>query len=190
MLFPMLDPKLVAPDRVRPLSRTEYDRMVELGMFDDERVELLRGMLVTMSPQGTHHADVVAWLTERLVLSIDRSLQVRPQLPYAASEWSEPEPDLAVIRKDPARRGHPSSALLLIEVADSSLRKDRGAKLGIYAEAGVPEYWIINLNEMTVEVYSQPSTDGYQEVRVLSEGDVLRPIRVPGVEITVADLPR
>ena len=190
MLSTMFDPALVEPDKIRPLSRKEYDRMVELGMFEDERVELLNGMLVTMSPQGWHHSATVSWLTEKLILSVDRSYEVRPQLPYAANDWSEPEPDLAVARKDPGLRDHPSQLFLLIEVAESSLRKDRGVKLGVYAAAGVPEYWIICLADMTVEVYTQPTAAGYVEKRVLRDGDVLRPTQVPGVEIAVADLPR
>jgi Uma2 family endonuclease len=190
MLSTMFQPHEVAPDTIRPLSRKEYDRMVDLGMFEGEPIELLRGMLVTVSPQSWHHMEMIVWLTERFILSVDRSLSVRPQGPYAAGNWSEPEPDLAIVRKDPSLRDHPGSALLLIEVADSSLNKDRGAKLGIYAEAEVPEYWIINLQSMTVEVYTEPAGDRYQHTLVLGDGDVLRPKLVPGVEIPVSELPR
>ncbi|MGE5187288.1 MAG: Uma2 family endonuclease [Acidobacteriota bacterium] len=186
----MLDPSELAPERIRPLSRREYDRMVDLGMFEDEHVELLRGMLVEMSPQGGRHGTVCAWLAQRLSIALGMSLEVRPQLPFAADDWSEPEPDVAVARRDHSIDEHPGAALLLIEVSQTSLRKDRGVKLQIYAQAGVPEYWIVDLTTMTVEVYSQPTAHGYANVARLGDGDVLRPTQLPGVELPVAELPR
>ncbi|MGE0545462.1 MAG: Uma2 family endonuclease [Kofleriaceae bacterium] len=186
----MFDPSLVAPERIRALSRKEYDRMVELGMFEDEKIELLRGLLVTMSPQNWPHSAAVQWLTKQLALQIDRSLAVRPQLPFAASNDSEPEPDLAIVREDYTLRDHPSEVLLLIEVADSSLRKDRSIKRAIYAENGVPEYWIVDVATMTVEVYTQPVNGDYASVRVARDGDVLEPLLLAGVSIAVAELPR
>src|SRR5207249_1079206 len=137
MLSSMFDPELVEPEHIRPISRKEYDRMVEVGILDeDERCELLRGAIVTMSPQKWHHAAMVSWLNEQLIRQLDTSYEVRPALPFAADDWSEPEPDIAVTRKDHARREHPSAVFLIIEVAESSLRKDRKIKTGIYAEAG------------------------------------------------------
>ena len=192
MLFPsMFDPSLLEPEHIRPLSRKEYERMVDLGMFDeDEKIELLRGVLVAVSPQKWHHAAVVEFLNNELVRAIDRAYRVRPQLPFAASDWSEPEPDLAVVRHDPELREHPQQVLLLIEVAESSLRKDRYLKRDIYAEAGVPEYWLVDLTTMTVEVYAAPSDGAYAKVERLRDGDVLRPALLPGVAISVAELPR
>jgi Uma2 family endonuclease len=115
---------------------------------------------------------------------------VRPQLPFAASDDSEPEPDLAVVREDYSLRDHPSEVLLLIEVADSSLRKDRGIKRAIYAENGVPEYWILDVATMTVEVYTRPIGGNYADVRVARDGDVLRPIHLTTVAIAVSQIPR
>jgi hypothetical protein len=190
MLDSMFDPGELAPERIRPLARVEYDRMVELGLFEDEHLELLRGALVTMSPQGWLHMRIVAWLTERLVRQLDESYEVRPHGPFAASEWSEPEPDVAVARKDYDVRAHPSVVLLLVEVSLSSLRIDRGVKLAIYADAGVPEYWIVDVATMTVEVFTGPVDGAYTESRVVRDGDVLRPSGLPGVEIAVASIPR
>lgn len=191
MLSSMFDPSLVAPERIRPLSRKEYDRMVELGMFENERVELLRGMLVTMSPQGGPHATVCAWFTQRITLALgDMTYEVRPQLPFAADDCSEPEPDIAIARRNRSIREHPSEVLLLIEVSDSSLPKDRKLKLAIYAEAQVPEYWIVDLTTMSVEVHTEPTRDGYAKVHVLRDGNVLRPTQLPAVELAVADIPR
>jgi len=190
MLEAMVDPSELAPERIRPLSRREYDRMVDLGMFEDEHVELLRGTVVTMSPQGEHHGGVVAWFSQRLTLALGMSRQVRPALPFAADEWSEPEPDVAVCTYDHGVHDHPTKTLLLIEVSQTSLRKDRGLKLQIYAKAGVPEYWIVDLTTLTVEVYTQPSPTGYASVQHLRDGDLLRPTQLPGVELPVAEIPR
>jgi Uma2 family endonuclease len=185
-----LTPAAVEPEHIRPLSRAEYDRLVDLGWFVDERIELLRGMLVKMSPQNWLHAAAVAFFNERLVLQLAGLHEVRPQLPFAADDWSEPEPDLAVVRKDPARRAHPSELLLVVEIADSLLRADRGLKLAIYAEAGVPEYWIVDVKQLIVEVHTVPSDGRYARVQTLQDGDVLRPTLLPEVAIAVADIPR
>jgi Uma2 family endonuclease len=186
----MFDPSLVEPERIRPLSRREYDRMVELGMFEDEKIELLRGVLVTVSPQKWQHAAVVEYLVNHFARALPENYRVRPQLPFAASDWSEPEPDLAIVRHDPKLRDHPQRVALLIEVAESSLRKDRNLKRGIYAEAGVPEYWIVNLAMMTVEVCTEPRDGAYTRIETLCDGAVLRPTLLPGIEIAVASLPR
>ncbi len=185
-----IDPDDLAPERMRPISRREYDRMVELGMFEDERVELLCGMLVAMSPQDGPHATVCAWLAQRITLALGMTYEVRPQLPFAADDWSEPEPDLAIATRDRSIREHPQQALLLVEVSETSLRKDRGVKLRVYAAAGVPESWIVDLTTMTVEVYTQPTSKGYANVEKLRDGDVLRPTHLPGVELAVAEIPR
>ena len=192
MLQPLLDLDDIKPDGPRPLARREYDELVNLGVFDDEKIELLRGMLVTMSPQGSPHAQMVVWLNRRLIKALDDTWEVRPGLPYAASDDSELEPDLLVTVADPARPEHPSTALLLIEISNSSLRKDRKIKLPIYAEAGVPEYWIIDVSEpgdVSVAVYTKPAKDGYATLVTLRDGDMLRPLNVP-IEIAVSDLPR
>jgi Uma2 family endonuclease len=153
----------------------EYDRMVELGFFDaDERVELLDGVLVQVSPHGACARYVVR-----------RAAQV----PFAASEWSEPEPDIAVVRNDPDQRDHPSEVLLLVEISDSTLRYDRKVKQPIYANAHVPEYWIVNVDDQVVEVFTQPRDGRFERQQVLRSGDVLRPALLEGVAIAVADLP-
>jgi Uma2 family endonuclease len=187
----MLDPALVEPDRVLPrrrMSRRTYDRLVERGAFDDERIELLRGRLVTMSPQGVPHSTMTARLAERLIRAVDESYDVRVHSPYAASDDSEPEPDISVSRRRRAARQHPSKALLLIEVAESSLRKDRLVKAAIYAENRAPEYWIIDLASRSVFVHTEPSRGVFRSVVQLRRKEVLRPLRVPGIALTVAEL--
>lgn len=187
----MFDPNLLAPETIRKLTRVEYDRMVDQGMFEDERVELLRGVLVTMSPQGGPHSTITAWFAQRLIRLLDESFEIRSHSPFAASDDSEPEPDVSVSRHVPRSYEHPNTALLLIEVAESSLRKDRLIKAAIYAEAGIPEYWIVNVSgdEMVVEVHSDPRPSGYARVEQLRSGDILKPVELPQVAIAVADIP-
>lgn len=190
MLEPTRDRMLGAPPRIRPLSRREFCRLVELGWFAGERIELLRGMLVAVTPQRWQHADVVAYFTERLVLQLAGRLRVRPQLGFAANDWSQPMPDLAVVPALGGRCDHPCTAELLVEVADDTLPLDRGLKRDIYAWAGVPEYWVVDLATLAVEVYTQPTLEGYTEVRTLRDGDVLRPALMPDVAIEIAEIPR
>ena len=135
----------VPPDRVRRLQRAEYDRMVGFGMFRGEKIELLQGRLVTMSPQGKPHAFSVTRLNRLLVRALGDRAEVRVQAPFGASAESEPEPDIAVVLPGDYLDEHPRRALLLIEVAESSLQDDRRIKGPMYAAAGVPEYWIVDL---------------------------------------------
>lgn len=190
MLSAMVDPELES-EQLRPISRAEYERMVEVGILGPrERIELLRGAIVTMSPIGRHHVDVVSWFTEQLILQLDRTFQVRTQAPFIAGDWSEPEPDIAIARKDYTLRDHPRELFLVIEVSESTLRRDRKIKTSIYAEAGVPEYWIVNLQEMTVEVYTDPAGDRYETIVTLRDPDVLRPKLLPAVALAIAEIPR
>jgi Uma2 family endonuclease len=184
-----LDPELLRTETVRPLSRREYDKLVELGAFENEHVELLEGVLVVMSPQGGPHAGVTAWLARVLGRQLDWSYDVRSHSPFAATDHSEPEPDVSVSRKAASFVEHPSTALLLVEVSASSLDKDRGVKLPIYAASGVPEYWIVDLNTRTIEVYTEPGAGAYGRVERYGQRDVLRPTHLPAVAIAVDDVP-
>ncbi|HEY4179945.1 MAG TPA: Uma2 family endonuclease [Kofleriaceae bacterium] len=186
----MFDPALLAPERVRPLKRREYEKLVDLGVFGDERVELLRGVLVEMSPQGNKHSGITAWFAMALARATTERYEVRSHSPFAASSDSMPEPDVSVSR--PRADGkHPRSqdALLLIEVSGSSIVKDRTIKTEIYAAAGVPEYWIVNTKNRTIDVLRQPSKTGYKRVVRREIDSVIRPLKVRGVSIRVADVP-
>lgn len=179
----MVDPRQLEPERILPLRRAQFDRMVEAGIFDDQRVELLRGVLVEMSPQGAPHADVSALLTELLIRALPTTAQVRCHLPFAASDVSEPEPDVAVY---PARRfgdDHPARAHLIVEVSDSSLRKDRGLKSEIYAEASVPEYWVVDLVHGTVEVRTEPVDGHYTRMTTYRRGQRIALVAFPDVAL-------
>ena len=172
----------------QPLSRAEYDHLVELGEFQDRRVELLRGRIVEMSPQGAPHASAVRKLNKILTLTLKDHADVQVQAPLAVSDDSEPEPDIAIIEPGDYRSEHPTTALLVIEVADSSLEKDRHDKATLYAERGIPEYWIVNIAEENVEVYLEPMGGEYRTMTTKSHRDILRPTRLPMLELVVADI--
>lgn len=150
--------------QVRPLRRSEYDRLVDEGVFDDERIELLEGMLVEMSPEGTEHAWIIQELTRCLARGLPEELRLRVAAPWAASDVSEPEPDCAVVPVGDYWVDHPSVALLLIEVSRSSRRKDLGLKARIYGAAGVPSYWVVDVERRVVHVHQEPTGDGYGRV--------------------------
>lgn len=174
---------------IRPLKRVEYEALVEQGAFVDERVELLYGRIVEMSPTNDPHSYAVEVLNVHLVaLAQQGRARVRIQSPMAASEDSEPEPDLIVSPKDNRPGLHPSEALLIVEVADSSLRKDKGVKARLYAECGVTEYWVVNVADRLVEVYTDPAGSEYQTRRTLRPGAMLLPTAFPDIEVPVAAL--
>lgn len=160
--------------------------MVELGLFQDERVELLWGVLIKMSPQYAPHASTVQKLTELLVEQLRKRFSLRIQLPLALSGDSEPEPDVAVVARGDYQTEHPTTAHLVIEVSDSSLEIDR-RKAAIYAAARIPEYWIVNLQARTVEMYSSPDADRYAEVRTVRAGE-LRPMAISDVSIALDEI--
>jgi len=173
------------PLGLRPLKRSEYERMIALGMFDDERVELIRGLLVKMSPQRAPHASTIEKLTELLAAQLRGRWRLRVQLPLALGEDSEPEPDVAIVPLGNYDAEHPTTALLVIEVAETSLRSDRN-KAALYAACGVGEYWIVNLDARTVEVYTAPEGDRYAEARTLRAPDTARPSALAGLAIEIA----
>ncbi|MEZ4220388.1 MAG: Uma2 family endonuclease [Polyangiaceae bacterium] len=174
--------------RPRLLSRAEYDRMVAEGMFANERVELIRGILVEMSPIGSRHADPVDYLNRHFVRSLGDEAVVRVQQPFAASDDSEPEPDLALV---PPRRYsdcHPDQAFLIIEVSDESLGYDRETKGALYAASGVPEYWIVDVRGRVVEVHDRPQGGVYERVQRFTAGDRLAPAAFPAAELRIDEL--
>lgn len=136
----------------RLFTVNEYHRILEAGIIgDDERVELLEGVIVVMTPQNPPHASAIQRLNKWLARQLDDSLALLPQLPVPLGNRSEPVPDLAVVKaQDITRESLPRTALLVIEVADTSLRKDRGFKAALYTRFGIPEYWIVKVQESTV----------------------------------------
>jgi Uma2 family endonuclease len=167
-------------------TRIEYDRLIEKGVFGPkDRIELLGGLLVVREPQGGPHAMGVRMVEEALRGVFAAGWDVRGQLPVALDDDSEPEPDISVVpgsfRDYP--QAHPARAVLIVEVAESSLRLDRDEKGSLYARAGVPDYWIVNLVDHVLEVYRDPATDvgapygwHYASVIRLRAGDAVIPL--------------
>lgn len=179
----MLD---VGTEAVHRFTREEYERMVRAGIFDEKHVELLRGMIVEMSPHSPLHDGVVVRLNKLLVLAFGDRADVRPQSSFAAADDSEPEPDFAIVSPGgKPHEAHPRAAWLLIEVAGSSQARDLGPKAAVYAEAGVEEYWVVDAPARTVAVLTDPTPTGYATRRTVRSGEVLRPARFPDVAISV-----
>jgi len=165
--------------------------MGEAGILDhDDNVELLGGEIVQKAVIGPRHAAVVTRAHDALVAELGNSATVRVQSPVALDDLWEPEPDLAVCvrRNDYYATGHPrpSDVLLLVEVADSSLRRDRARKVARYGAAGVPEVWLIDLSAETLEVYQEPGSDGYESRTTHGPGETLTPVRLPDVSVETA----
>jgi Uma2 family endonuclease len=176
---------------LRRWRRDEYERMIENGLFaPGERVELIDGEILKLNPQGSFHATAVRLVEDALRLLFGVGFDVRAQLPVALGTHSEPEPDVAVVPGSPRdyREKHPSTAVLIVEVADATLEYDRVRKGSIYARAGITDYWLINLVERSVEVYRDPDQGSYRFSMRFLPGDSISPLAAPNARIAVADL--
>jgi Uma2 family endonuclease len=186
----------VTIDELRPhrFRVEDYYRMAELGLIGpDDRVELLEGVIVQMTPQKRPHARLTSALTRLLSKMLPSEFSVRIQLPLSVSDESEPEPDVAVVRTEDERtspREHPISAPMIIEVADSSLGKDRLIKVPLYARAGVSEYVIADLTTQRLEVYTKPvpNEGRFEEVRFVERGETWECSSLPEIKIPVSEL--
>ncbi len=177
-------------------SREEYDRLIAGGMFHpEERLELIEGEIIQISPQGSHHATAVALVENALRTVLGKNYVVRVQMPLALSSGSEPEPDIAIVTGVPRDycEEHPTTAELVVEIADTTLAYDRAKKTALYAQAGIQEYWILNLLDRQLEVYRQPnpipsSNSPYKNYGVKTSSETIRPLRSPQKLIAIADL--
>lgn len=179
----------------RHWTREEYYRLGELGLFFGQRVELIEGEIMVLSPQNWPHTSTVARVGRALERVLGAGFWIRMQFPLNLGT-SDPEPDLSVV---PGRledyQDHPTSSVLIVEVSDSTLAYDRTRKASLYARAGIADYWIVNLVVNQVEVYrdprpdaSQPYGHGYASVATLVPPAVMNPLAAPQVSLAVADL--
>jgi Uma2 family endonuclease len=175
---------------LRRFTRAEYDRMVELGVIgENEKIELIFGMLVAMSPIDPAHVESTRRITRTLDRQIDDRAVVVSQGPFAATDDSEPEPDCYVVPNDFSRwTEHPTRAFLIIEVARSSLRYDRGTKAFLYGISEVDEYWLVDQVHGAVEVHRDRHEGEWRSVTVHQRGDVIAMLAFPDVQISVADV--
>lgn len=175
---------------IRRWTREEYERLVEQGFFHpEEKIELVDGVIFGKTPQTRAHTTSVL-LTEGVLRPLfAKGFDIRVQMPLALGFDSEPEPDLAVVSGGPMDYldAHPSTAVLVVEVAEISLLHDR-KKAGLYARAGIPEYWLVNLTDGCLEVYRAPKKGAYSSRAVLSTGDSISPLSHPEAVIPVEGL--
>lgn len=171
------------------LSIEEYDRMIESGVFENRRIELIYGELRQMSPIGVPHEYAVDELNEWSMKNapLDR-VRVRIQHSVGLAELSSvPQPDVAWVARLDYTRYRPTSAdvLLLIEVSDSSLAYDRGKKARLYATVGITDYWIVNIRDRCIEVRRQPVGKSYEDIRIYNIGETVSPLHFPSLALPV-----
>jgi Uma2 family endonuclease len=183
--------------RTRKWRRVEYDRLVDAEILGPaDHVELVGGDMIVKEPQQSPHAAAISLALSALAAAFGPGWTVRPQLPMALDDESEPEPDIAVVPGDPRdyRDAHPTRAALVVEVAQSRLRFDREHKGSLYARAGIADYWIVNVPDRRLEVYRGPVPDGaapfgwrYGHAITLGAGAHIAPLAAPG-SVAIADL--
>jgi Uma2 family endonuclease len=172
-------------------TRSEYEQLIESGGFKPgARLELIEGEILDMAPQQSLHSTGVRLVEDALRVAFGSGFDVRSQLPLAIGDQSEPEPDIAVVAGVPRdyRDSHPSTALLVVEVADSSLEFDRTRKSAMYARNGIDDYWILNLLENVLEVYRNPQGVKYGECRTLDSSCCISPLHAASQSILILDL--
>lgn len=186
-----------APLTVRQWKREEYDRLVNLGVFADEPLELIGGQLIVAEPKGEYHTSGVSVVEYAVRAVLPADWIVRTQAPLSLDDESAPEPDVVVVPGRPGdyRYAHPTRPPLAIEVSDSSLAFDRLQKGSLFARARLQDYWIVNLVDRVVEVYRDPVEDAsaafgwrYRTVVVLTPGEVVVPLAFPTARLAVSDL--
>ena len=183
-----------AEPKNRVWTRVEFQRLADDGFFDRQRVQLFQGTIIQMPPQGLPHSIAIELLEVYLRQAFAGNYRFRAQMPFHTADDSAPEPDMAVISGTPrdALASHPQTALLIVEVADTSLRFDR-AKAAAYAASKVAEYWIVNLVEGVVEVHRDPGVtvefgNRYASVKSYQRGESISPLAALSAVVGVNEL--
>jgi Uma2 family endonuclease len=180
----------------RRWTKAEFYRMADLGWFAGQRVELIEGDVMVLSPQKFLHYSTCDRVAETLRRILGPTVWVRIQAPIDLGPFSEPEPDVSAVsgsRDD--YTNHPTTALLIVEVSDTTLANDRGRKASLYARAHIADYWVVNLVDSQLEVFRNPVPDAaqpygyrYSDVTTLAGSDTVIPLLVPQARVSVADL--
>jgi len=176
---------------IRRWTREDYERLAEKGFFrPGERVELVDGVIYEMTPQSARHAVGIRLVRQTLGPLFADGFDILVQMPLSLSDDSAPEPDVAVVRGNPRDHlaSHPTSAVLVVEVSETSLHHDRERKASLYARAGVPEYWVLMLGRRQLEVFRDPQDGVYQSRIILKAADRVSPLARPEAAIAVAEL--
>jgi Uma2 family endonuclease len=182
----------------RRWTRHEYERLLDHGFLDeDDPIELVDGLLLVKEPQHSPHRTAVLLVAKALERAFGEGWFVQTQSPIILDDRSEPEPDVCVVRGSPRDYvdSHPTRPVLIVEVAQSGLRRARGRKAAVYARARIADYWIVNLNDRVLEVHREPARPGpalrhwaYAVIETLGADSTLRPLAAPSAGIRVADL--
>jgi Uma2 family endonuclease len=183
----------------RPFTAAEFWKMYELGFFASQRVELIGGEIVAMAAQSNLHAIGIDLTRYALEAAFGTGFWVRTQNSLDLSPLSVPDPDIAVVIGSPllfrGQRANPTSALLIVEVSETTLWEDRGRKASLYAAAGIPDYWILNIADSVLEIRRDPRADatqdfgfGYATLTTLTAADFASPLAAPSARVAVADL--
>lgn len=175
----------------RKFTVEQYYQMAATGILaPDERVELIEGEIIEMAPIGPRHAMCVDRIVQLVIEKLGRSVHLRCQNPIRLSNYTEPEPDIALAKRADYSVRHPvgDDVFLTIEVSDSTLEKDRTLKQKIYANANIPEFWIVNLPEDVVEIYRSPAGDIYQERKLVSREESISPQLLPNLVLSGEEL--
>jgi len=175
-----------------PFTVEEFHRLGEAGILrEDDRVELINGQVVEMTPIGERHAACIRRLSWLLTGSLRNAAMVDVQNPIVLDRHHQPQPDLIVLKPRADAYPHhprPADVLLLVEVADTTVEYDRDVKLPLYAQAGIPEFWLVNIPEDWIEVHQEPGPDGYRTVRIAIRGETLTPVALKGVTLRMDDI--
>lgn len=177
----------------RKFTVEQYHKMVESGILtENDRVELIRGEILEMSPIGTKHAACVNRLVNLLIQLLGKRIILASQNPVALNNNSEPQPDVALLKpsEDFYETAHPQpqDIFLLIEVSNSTVIYDREEKIPLYAQTNIEEVWLVDINEQIVEVYQQPTATGYQHIQKFTNGQTLSIQAFPDVNISITEI--
>jgi Uma2 family endonuclease len=180
---------------IRQITVTEYHQMAEMGIFHpEERLELISGQIIKMAAKGTTHEAAITRTQRIFNQRLGDKVLIRTQSPIKLDDYSEPEPDIAIVKTNALdyedHHPQPSEIFLIIEIADSSLKYDREVKTSAYAKSGIIDYWVLDLNGRKLYVYRLPNAEGYQSESILGENLTISPLAFPECKITIKELLR
>jgi Uma2 family endonuclease len=183
----------VEPAAVKYWTVQDYHRMGEMGILaPDERTELINGQIVLMAAKGTPHVTSLCLLANELRDQLGNTALVRTQDPIQLDDWSEPEPDLVIVRGTVLdycdRHPRPNDVELVVEVADSTLKQDCEIKDKLYAQAGITDYWVLDLKNRQLHIFRHPTPTGYTHHLILTEPNAITPLAFPALSLSLTNL--
>ena len=186
-------PLALEPSQLKRWTVQDYHRMGELGLFDtDEHTELLAGQITLTAPKGTPHVTALHLLVHTLRVRLEERALVRTQDPIQLDDFSEPEPDLAVVQGTildyAEQHPRPDQVYLVVEVADSTLRQDCEVKAKLYAQAGIADYWVLDLKHRQIHLFRAPTATGYTQHLILTEPNQISPLAFSDVSLSLSDI--